>query len=150
MTARFTSLSNSPCSAKNASARCFSSRSTNAEISGGVNSLSPTPMRSAPFAADAEREMARLFPHVVAPLAHEELHGVDGALRVGQEAALRLAPDVRRAAFVERDDRRHQAVALPIANDQRHAVLDVRDQRVGGAEIDADDCAHACRSRSMP
>jgi len=44
MTARSTSLSNSPCAAKNASARCFSSRSTNAEISGAVNSLSPRPI----------------------------------------------------------------------------------------------------------
>ncbi len=51
MTARSTSLSTSPCAAKNASARCFSSRRTNAEISGAVNVLSPRPMRTTPVPA---------------------------------------------------------------------------------------------------
>jgi hypothetical protein len=48
MTARSASKSNSPCSWKYSSARRFSSRSTNAEISGGVNSLPPMPMRTTP------------------------------------------------------------------------------------------------------
>jgi len=46
MTARSTSGSISPCSAKNASARRFSSRRMKAEISGGVNSRSPRPTRT--------------------------------------------------------------------------------------------------------
>src|SRR5262249_13291723 len=49
------SLSTSPCSAKNASARCFRSRRTNAEISGGVYSLSPRPIRTTPPASPLTR-----------------------------------------------------------------------------------------------
>src|SRR5260370_866776 len=46
MTARSTSLSTSPSAAKNASALRFSSRRMNAEISGGVNSRLPRPIRT--------------------------------------------------------------------------------------------------------
>ena len=48
ITARSTSKSNSPCSRKSSSARCFSSRRTKAEISGGVNSRSSRPIRTTP------------------------------------------------------------------------------------------------------
>ena len=60
MTARSTSLSTSPCSAKNASARRFSSRRMKAEISGGVNSRSPRPIRTTPPASPATRNGSRL------------------------------------------------------------------------------------------
>ena len=59
ITARSTSKSNSPCSRKCSSARRFSSRSTNAEISGGVNSLSPTPIRTTPPASPPTRNGSR-------------------------------------------------------------------------------------------
>ena len=50
-------------------------------------------------------------PDVVGALAHEPLHRVDGALRVGQQPALRLAADEDRALVADRHDRRHQPVA---------------------------------------
>ena len=82
-------------SAKNASARCFSSRRMNAEISGGVNSRSPRPIRTTP--PDRRRpgtESARPRRTSLAALAHEPLHRIGGARRVGQQPPLRLAPDV--------------------------------------------------------
>ena len=66
---------------------------------------------AAGFAADPEREMFGLVLHVLAALAHEPLHRVGGAARVGQQAALRLPPDMDLPVVADRDDRRDQAVA---------------------------------------
>ena len=81
------------------SARCFSSRRMNAEISGGVNSRSPRPIRTTPPASPPTRNgnSRASSLHVVDALAHEALHRIDGALRVGQQPPLRLAADVDRA-----------------------------------------------------
>ena len=88
---------------------------------------------AARFARDPEREMARLGLNVLASLSHEPLHGVDGPLRVRQQPALRFASDIDRVVRGDRHHRRHQAVAVAIADDGGHAVLHVRDERVRGA-----------------
>ena len=98
---------------------------------------------AAGFAGDAERQQLRLVAHVVDALAHEALDGVDGARRLGQEPPLRLAADEDRAVGADRHDRRHERVAALVADHDRRAVLHVRDEAVGGAEIDADDFAHS-------
>ena len=96
MTARSTSKSNSPCSWKYSSARRFSSRRMNAEISGGVNSRSPRPIRTTPPASPRrpEREQRGLAAHVLGAAPHEPLDRVDGAQRVGRAGA--AAPRGRR------------------------------------------------------
>ena len=67
-------------------------------------------MRTTPPASPLTRngEVLGLVLHVLDALAHEALDRIDGALRVGQQPALRLAADVDRAVVAERDDRRHQ------------------------------------------
>jgi hypothetical protein len=83
--------------------------------------------KDATFAADTERKVGRLFLNVLTPLAHEAVHRVDGALRVGEQAALRFPADEDRAVVSDRDDGGHEAVAAAIANHHRYAVLDVGD-----------------------
>ena len=97
---------------------------------------------SARIAGETEREQPRLVADVVDALAHEALHGVDRAAGIGQQTTLGLAPDVYRLILGDRHDRRQQRVAAAIADHDRHAVLHVGDEAVGGAEIDADDFAH--------
>ena len=88
--------------------------------------------------------MAGFVLDVVAPLAHEALHRVDRALRVGRAGG--AAPRVRRRSCRRSPTDTRPTAPRPspllVADDLRHAVLDVGDQRVGGAEIDADDLAH--------
>ena len=93
------------------------------------------------FAGDAEWEEARFVTNVVEPFAHEPLDGVHGTVRVGEQPALRFAPDIDRFV-VRRHDRRHQRAAVGIANDDGHAVLHEGDEAVGGAQINSDDFAH--------
>ena len=93
-------------------------------------------------AADPKWKMTRFILDVVASLAHEALHRIDRALRVDQQPPLRFASDVDGAFVAKRHDGRHEAIALLVANDLGRAVLDIGDEGVGGAEIDADDFAH--------
>ncbi len=102
----------------------------------------PDDTARAGLAADPERQVTRLTAHFVGAFPHESLHGVHGALRIGQQAALRLAADVNRPVVRDRDDRRHKAVAAAIADHDRHAVLHVRDERIRSAEIDPNDSTH--------
>ena len=51
---------------------------------------------AAGVAADLERKETRLVADVVDALAHEPLHRVDGAARIGQQPPLRLASDEHR------------------------------------------------------
>ena len=98
--------------AKNSSARRFSSRRMNAEISGGVNSRSPSPIRTTPAGLAAPTrngKQPRLVADVVDALAHEPLDRIDRAAGVGQQPPLRLAADVDRAIGRDRHDRRHAA-----------------------------------------
>ena len=136
----------SPCPAKNSSARCFSSRRMKAEISGGVNSRSPRPIRTTPprSPARSERKQPRLVADVVDALAHEPLHGVHRAGGVDQQPRARASRPTSRPSRSSATDttdgtsRRRAA----IADHHRDAVLHVGDEAVGGAEIDADDFAH--------
>ena len=101
---------------------------------------------AARVAGETEREQPRLVADVVHALSHEALHGVDRAAGIGQQTPLGLAPDEYRLILGNRHDRRHERVAAAIADHDRHAVLHVGDEAVGGAEIDADDFAHSYRS----
>ena len=62
----------------------------------------------------------------------------------------RLTSDEHGPVFGNGNYRRDQPVAAPVANHDRHAVLHVGDQRVGSAEVDADDFAQLLSSFSMP
>ena len=71
--------------------------------------------------------MADLVLDVVAPFAHETLHRVNGALGVGQQAALGFTPDMDSSSLRKRHHRRNQSIAVLVADHLGHAVLDVRD-----------------------
>src|SRR5438876_11219084 len=86
--------------------------------------------------------MLGLVPHVFATFAHEPLHGVSGALGVGQQPPLRLAAHMNLAVLGHRHDRRDEPVAMAVTDDLRHAILDVGDERIRGAEIDPYYLAH--------
>ncbi len=92
--------------------------------------------------SDAERKVRRLGLHILAPFAHEPLHGICSTARLGQQPALRFATNEDRAVLRDRHDRWHQCVAALVANDDRHTVLHVPDERIGRPEIDADNFAH--------
>lgn len=92
--------------------------------------------------ADRERKQPRFVADIVEALAHEALDGIDRARRLGREPSLRFAAYVDGAVGRSRDHRRHEAVADPIANDDRDAVLDVGDEAIGRSEIDPYDFAH--------
>ena len=64
----------------------------------------------------------------------------------GQQPALRFAPNEDGPFRRRRDDRRQQRVAALVADHDRLAVLDVGDEAVGGAEIDADDSTHCVQA----
>ena len=102
----------------------------------------PDPDDARRIAANRERKQPRVVADVGEPLPHEALDGVDRAARVGHQPALRFATDVDRPISRHRDNRRDEPIARPIPNDERHAVLHVRHQAVGRAEVDADDFAH--------
>ena len=78
MTARSTSKSNSPAFRKYSSARHLSSRRTNAEISGGVNSRSPMPTRTT--------------PPPVSPSAPAACRTVNGSVRASSRTSSRPRP----------------------------------------------------------
>ena len=118
-----------------------------AEISGGVNArLAETdPHDAGRIGADRERKQPRIVPDVVDALAHEALDGIDGARGFGRQPPLRFAAHVDRAVGRGRNNRRHEAIAAPVADDDRHAVLHVGDEAVGRPEIDPYDFAHDSR-----
>ena len=93
MTAKVDLVVDLPCSAKNASARCFRSRRMNAEISGGVNSASPD-NQTASASPPIEGEMAGLHD-VVAPPFHDTSSRRCAARRSGAGAAPRDADEDR-------------------------------------------------------
>ncbi len=97
---------------------------------------------AAGFARHLERQQLRVALDVVDPLAHEALHRVDGAARIGQQAPLRFATDVDGAILRRGHDRRNETIGALVADDERGAVLHIGDEAVGGAEIDADDFGH--------
>jgi hypothetical protein len=76
----------------------------------------PDPHDFSAVAADAERKMLGLVAHVLATLAHEPLHRIGGARRVGQQPALRLSTDVNRVVLRHRHHGRNQRVAVLVAD----------------------------------
>ena len=74
--------------------------------------------------------------------AHMPLYGADRAVRVGDRLALRDLADEDLAGLGEGDDRRSGAGPLRVGDDDGLARLENRDDRVGGAEVDADGLGH--------
>ena len=68
--------------------------------------------------------------------AEDALDGADGALLV--EVLLGLLAQRQRAVAAERDDRRGPPLPLVVGHDVRLAELEIGDDRVAGAEVDAD------------
>ena len=76
--------------------------------------------------------------------AHEALDRVDGAPRVGDGLALGRVADEAFALVGEGDDAGRQAVAFLVGDDLDLAAFHDRDDRVGGAQVDADDFFSFC------
>ena len=87
------------------------------------------------------------------PPAHEALDRVDGARRVGHRLPPGGLADEDVALIGERDDARRQPVAFGVRNDLRFFAFHDGDDRVGRAQIDADDfftCSHDLCSFIFP
>ncbi len=97
---------------------------------------------AAGLTADPERQQIRVAADIVDAAPHEPLHRVDRARWRRQQAALCLAADEDRPVFADGGDRGHKGIAALVADDHRHAVIDVGHKAVGGAEIDTDDLTH--------
>ena len=74
--------------------------------------------------------------------AHVALHRADRAIGVGDRLALRDLADEDLSGLGERDDRRSGARPLGVGDHDGLARLEDRDDRVGGAEVDADGLGH--------
>ena len=113
-----------------------------AEISGGVKVLSPSLMRStSPAARSSASRKGNSFSsslHVLDAAAHEAFHAVHRALRRLDQILARGAAHNDLAVLVQRDDRRHQVQTVLAGNHDRTVAFHVGHQRVGGAQIDAD------------
>src|SRR5439155_22244893 len=94
------------------------------------------------FTSHAEGKVLRLVLHIFTAFAHEALHRIGRSPRIGQQPALRFAADDDRVVVADPGDRRHERIAALVADDERHAVLHLGDERVRSAEIDSDDFAH--------
>ena len=134
------------------SAACFSFCRIIAEISGGEYSLPCALTRASPLLARTTwygtifissltssnlRPMKRLIEKTV-------FSGIGHRLPLGHLA------DQAFAGLGERDHRRRQPSAFGIGDDDRFAAFHDGDDRVGGAQVDADDfAAHACPRRKL-
>jgi hypothetical protein len=78
--------------------------------------------------------------------AHVALDRPDGAVGVGDRLALGDLADEDLAVLGEGHDRRGGARSLCVGDHDRVARLEDADDRVGGAEIDADGLGHGCLS----
>ena len=90
-------------------------------------------------ADDLVRDELLLALHLVVPAAHEPLDRVDRALRIGDGLPLGRIADEPVALVGERDDARRQPVAFLVGDDLDLAAFHDGDDRVRGAEVDADD-----------
>src|SRR5208337_2427201 len=88
---------------------------------------------------EAKREELQFVLDVFNAAAHQALHAVDCALRRLDQILTCGAANNDLAAFVQRDDRRHQVQSVLAGNDDRTVARHIRHQRVGGAQIDPDD-----------
>ncbi len=93
---------------------------------------------------DAEREELKLALNVGGAAAHEAFDGIDGALGLGEQSAPRRLADDDAAVGIEADNGRAKRVAVRSRNTLRLTRLriDVRDEAVGGAEVNADCASH--------
>jgi hypothetical protein len=80
---------------------------------------------------------------VVETTANQPLDCVKGVLRVGDRLALGRLAHQDLVVLGERDDRRRRAIALAVLQDLPGAALHDGDARVGRAQVDTDDLAHA-------
>ena len=88
------------------------------------------------------RHHLHFFRHLVELAAHEPLDREDGVLGIGDRLALRHLADQPLTRLGEGDDRRRQPAAFRVGDDDRFAAFHDGDNRVGGAQVDADDFAH--------
>ena len=79
---------------------------------------------------------------IVPATTHEALDRIDGVARIGDRLALGHLAHQPLAALGECDDRRDGPTALGAGDDGRLAALHDCHDRVGGAQVDADDPAH--------
>ena len=93
---------------------------------------------------DAEREKFQFALHVGGAAAHQSLDGIDGALRLREQAARAGFADDDAAIGIEADHRGTQRAAVRARNTLRLARLriSVRDEAVGRPEIDSNDASH--------
>jgi hypothetical protein len=76
--------------------------------------------------------------------AHEALDGENGVLGIGDRlSAGHLTDDLLVGLRGDSDDRWGQAIAFDVFEDGRIAGLDNRHDRVGRAEVDAQDFCHS-------
>ena len=90
--------------------------------------------------SNLEGEVAELLLDVLVPSPHEPLDGVDGRGRPPHEQPLRRLAD-HHALSRERHHRRQEHTPLLVGDHPRETrlLVDVRDETVGGPEINADD-----------
>ena len=78
------------------------------------------------------------------PAAHEPLDRVDGPRRVGDGLPPGRLADEHFALVGERDDARREPVAFGVRDDLRLFAFHDGDDRVGRAQVDADDFFASC------
>ena len=93
---------------------------------------------------DAERKESQFVLNIRGAAAHEALHGVNGALRLRQQAAASGFANDDGAIGIKAHNRRAEGVAVGTRDTLRLARLriGVRDEAVGCSQIDSDDSAH--------
>ena len=100
---------------------------------------------------DAKRENFQLVLNVGGTAAHQALHGINRALRLRQQAALRGLADHDRSVRIDTHDGRTQRRAVRARDTLRpaFALVLISDQAVGRAEIDADCSGHVLGFSSL-
>src|SRR6266581_4468484 len=83
--------------------------------------------------------------------AHQALDGIDGAAGLREQTAARGFADDDAAVFVEADDGRTERAAIRAADTLRPARprIEIGDEAVGGAEINADGASHSVASSEV-
>ena len=104
------------------------------------------PQHAAGIADDSERKMALFVAHVVPPLPHEPLDRIGRALRIDQQPPLRVDADRHHAVFAHRHNRRDERITGLVTEHDRHAVADIGNEGVRGAEINTNHFAHIMES----
>ena len=120
------------------SARLRSTLRISADTSTGL--LMPADVRSCSMPGridEVVRHVLDVLDIAHAP-AHEALDGHHGVARIDRLLLVRRVADLDAVVGMEANDRRQQRASLGVVDHDRDAVAHGRDQRVGGAEVDAD------------